>query len=173
MLTLEQILDLAKGDGDYQTLAKRLGCHKAAVSKWRHGLGAPDPEYIPELARLSGLSVAAVAIAALATRDRRGVKARQWTQAWDQLARAGLAAAAGVAVVSDCILCKAPTAQEAPTPAIRWLRQLSGWLKNHQPALQDSTARTLRRLCAWPRGYSTSSPASPGASWLTPAWAPA
>jgi len=182
MLTMKEIVDLARGDREYQRLAADLGVHKATVSKWVQGVGAPDPEVIPELARLAGLSVAAVAIAALATRDRRGVKARQWTQAWDQLARAGLAAVAGVAVLNDCILCKkAPDAQEAPTAASRWASQLSGWVKQQLPALQTYaiwriqklTAGTLRRLCTWHRGYSASPVSSAGPSWPMLGWTPA
>jgi transcriptional regulator with XRE-family HTH domain len=193
MQTLEQIIEAAKGEGDYQSLAARLGVNKGSITKWRQGLSAPDPQYIPELARLAGLSVAAVAIAALATRDRHGTQARHWRRAWDDLARAGLAAvvlAVGlgaqapaeaqptpeVAPVRHYANSRRRRRQEAATAASRWLSRLSGRVNNNQPArypyviwrIQKLTARTLRRLCTWPRGYSAlSREGLPVASWPT------
>ena len=141
MLTMKEIVDLARGDNEYQRLAADLGVHKATVSKWVQGIGVPDPEQIPELARLAGLSVPAVAIAALATRDRKHAKAQYWRKAWDQLDR------------KDCILCQT----EGDRRRSQRSTQLSGWGNNHQPALQTLTNRALSRAWHWLRGYSASS----------------
>ena len=170
MLTVIGILDRAKAMGYSDTaIAREVGVTKQAVSRWRKGQGRPADIHAAGLARIANLPATAVLTAIVAAKSE-GKEKDVWVRAYGELARAGLAAAAGVAVISDCILCKAPAAQEDAAPATRWLRQLSGWLKQQLPALQDLTTRTPQRLCAWPRGYSTSNPASPGASWPMPAW---
>ena len=163
MLTMKEIVDMARGDREYQRLAADLGVHKATVSKWVQGIGVPDPEQIPELARLAGLSVAAVAIAALATRDRRRVRSSAWTQAWEQLARAGLASNMHYAISA-----------EGHRRRRQSLTRLSGRVKHYQPALQVWRRGTLLRAWRLLRGYSTSSrTVSAAPSLPTLAWAPA
>jgi transcriptional regulator with XRE-family HTH domain len=143
-------------------IARRLGVTRAAVSRWRHNQREPDVQYLEPLARLAEVPMRDVMLAAIATRALI-----RTPDAWERTFRA--------MVTPDMHY----TTREVPAPATRWLRQLSGWLKNHQPALQTYaiwriqklSTRTLRRLCAWPRGYSTSRrAASPGASWPMPAW---
>ena len=167
MLTLQEIVDLARAGGEYQAVARQLGVNKATVSRWVQGVGAPAPEHVVELARLSGLSVAAVAVAALAARDRRHTKARAWEQAWTQLARAGLAAA----VLAVGLGAPAPAdASQVVTTAYYGKRRR----RQEVARVQRSTARTIASAWHWLNGCCLSRPAGlPDPSGLTLGWRPA
>lgn len=171
MLTLQEIVDRARAGGEYQEVARRLGVNKATVSRWVQGIGAPAPEHVVELARLSGLSVAAVAVAALAARDRRQAKAKAWEQAWTQLARAGLA------TVLLTVAAGAPSPAETPPAQPPGLHIMSNRRRRRLEAastLQRLTARTLSSAWHWLAGYSRSTRAGSAApSGPTLGWRPA
>ena len=73
-MDVQELLDKAKRNAGIESdyaLAKKLSFTKAAVSKWRNDLGAPDAEGAIKLAGLAGIEpMAALAMCEMAkTRD--------------------------------------------------------------------------------------------------------
>lgn len=181
MLTVIGILDRAKAMGYSDTaIAREVGVTKQAVSRWRKGQGRPADIHAAGLARIANLPATAVLTAIVAAKSE-GKEKDVWVRAYGELARVGLAAAAGVAVISDCILCKAPAAQEGAAPASRWASRLSGRVKQQLSALQTYAIWRIQTIvgvtlpagCSRHGSWPYSRAASPGGSWPTLAWTPA
>jgi transcriptional regulator with XRE-family HTH domain len=188
MLTIKAILDRAQAMGYTDTaVAREVGVTKQAVSRWRTGQGLPADIHAAALARVAQLPATAVLTAIVAAKSE-GKERETWVRAYGDLARAGLAAvvlAVGLGAPPADAAPSAPDTrhyansrrrrrQEAATAASRWIARLSGRVNNNQPApyviwgIQALARRTLRRLCAWPRGYSALSRESlPVANWPT------